>query len=139
MIPRRKFRAILQNQLQKMSKMESSLIKVQGYTLDPELQCEESPTKEVILWIHQNFQRFFCQVIVMRNGKTFFPFLMTMVRSNKNFVFGRIADCTLQGRNFINPNKAGLFEGSFFWGCGQFDSLLHHTSRRTYLRSLCNC
>ena len=26
----------------------------------------------------------------------------------------------LTGQYIINPNKAGLFEGSFFWG-GQFD------------------
>ena len=23
--------------------------------------------------------------------------------------------------SFVNPNKAGIFEGSLFWGGGQFD------------------
>ena len=34
----------------------------------------------------------------------------------------------------LNPNKAGLFEGSFSWGV-QFKSSLH-VSRRTYLISI---
>ena len=40
----------------------------------------------------------------------------------------------------INPNKAGLFEGSFFWGRGQFDTtpppLPLHISRRMYIVSI---
>ena len=37
----------------------------------------------------------------------------------------------------LNPNKAGLFGGSFSWGGvgGQFDHPLH-ISRRTYLISM---
>ena len=38
----------------------------------------------------------------------------------------------LQASNFINPNKAGLFEGSFFWeGGDQIDPPLD-IPKRTY-------
>ena len=48
-----------------------------------------------------------------------------------------LKSCRPQPWNFINPNKAGLFEGSFFWRMGgQIDPPPHpalHISRRTYL------
>ena len=42
-----------------------------------------------------------------------------------------------QSKMFLNPNKAGLFKGYFFWGGGGsiWPSFPLHISRRTYLIS----
>ena len=40
--------------------------------------------------------------------------------SEKNLLYFKDS-IIFQNKYFINPNKAGLFEGSFFWGGGQFD------------------
>ena len=80
-IPRRKFRGILQNQWQKMSKVESSFNKIVG--------VDSKPGTLVTKIVHQGF----CGYIRI--------FSSSSVRSNTNFVFGRTAACTLQGRNFI--------------------------------------
>lgn len=80
-IPRRNFRGILQNQWQKMSKVESSFNKILG--------VDSKPGTLVTKIVHQGF----CGYIRI--------FSSSSVRSNTNFVFGRTAACTLQGRNSI--------------------------------------
>ena len=62
-----------------------------------------------------------------------------ILRRNKKLDIGLLftieKKLSIRQHRKVNPNKAGLFEGSFSWGESKFDPPLHN-SKRTYLISI---
>ena len=63
--------------------MESLLMKLLGWTLDLQIQWKKASTKDVYLWIYQNFQSFYRKVLHEPN------------------LFDKIQGSVLQGCSFI--------------------------------------
>ena len=99
----------------------------------------ECSTNEGLLNSHITW--FLCQVDIfglrwLSNGADRVDYVSQLQQSyfrKKNFFFFK-RFISNSDASFVNPNKAGIFEGSFSWGEVNFTPI--HISRRIYLISL---